>query len=130
MNEKQARAIVYERSNGICEVMVPGVCRGRATNYQHRKNRSQCSRGERWMPENGLHVCGTGTTGCHGWIHANPEKSYANGWMVKAALDPRQVPVRYRGQAKPQMLESDGTVRPATNGELINLLALGMGVQL
>jgi len=50
--------------------------------------------------------------------------------MVKAALDPRQVPVRYRGQAKPQMLESDGTVRPATIGELINLLALGMGVQL
>jgi hypothetical protein len=26
-------------------------------------------------------VCGSGTTGCHGWIHAHPAAARAAGWM-------------------------------------------------
>lgn len=85
--EKTARAMVRERSGGVCEVC--GTAR--ATNYQHRKNRSQA--GE-WSVVNGLDVCGSGTTGCHGWIHANPTKSYERGWMVHSWDDPANVPVR------------------------------------
>ncbi len=85
MNERECRRIVRLRSEGDCEVRIKGFCLGRATNFQHRKNRSQ---GGLWLPSNGLDVCGSGTTGCHGWIHANPEKAYASGWSVKSTKDP------------------------------------------
>jgi len=124
--ERYARHAVYNRSGGVCEVMVPGRCLYRATNYQHRKNRSQCAKDELWIAENGLHVCGSGTTGCHGWIHQFPRRSYELGWSVRHAHDPRRIPVFYRGYAAPQILESDGTFRDATVDELFELHAIGM----
>lgn len=81
MNERLARQRVRERSGGNCEVRHPEVCQGRATNFQHRKNRSQAGG---WSPSNGIDVCGSGTTGCHGWIHANPAEATARGWTVKS----------------------------------------------
>lgn len=86
-DEKIARQLVRERSGGICEVC--GVLP--ATNFQHRKNRSQ---GGRWSASNGLDACGSGTTGCHGFIHANPAKSYEAGWSVKSWADESTVPVK------------------------------------
>lgn len=40
-------------------------------------------------------LCGSGTTGCHGYVHAHPEKSYAKGWMVRrqGLDDPEEVPL-------------------------------------
>jgi len=90
-DERRARAIVAERSGGTCEVRIPRVCLGRATNFQHRKNRSQ---GGEYSAANGLHVCGSGTTGCHGYIHAHPAESYAEGWSVRSGQDPGREPVR------------------------------------
>lgn len=85
--EKEARRLVRERSGGLCE-----VCGVRpATNYQHRKNRSQ---GGQWSAVNGLDVCGSGTTGCHGRIHHSPAAAYEAGWSVKSWEDPAVVPVR------------------------------------
>jgi len=86
-NEKEARRLVAERSGGICEVCGAN----RATNFQHRKNRSQ---GGPWSASNGLHACGSGTTGCHGRMHQEPEEAYAFGWSVKGAADPASTPVR------------------------------------
>jgi hypothetical protein len=83
MNEKLARKIVYERSGGICE-----KCGwGRATNWHHRR-----AAGRVWAPENGLHLCGSGTTGCHGWITEHPEISRAHGWSVSNYADPGTTP--------------------------------------
>lgn len=28
-------------------------------------------------------LCGSGSTGCHGYVHAHPAESYASGWMVR-----------------------------------------------
>jgi hypothetical protein len=85
--EKEARRLVRERSGGICEVC--GAAR--ATNYQHRQNRSQAGA---WSASNGLDVCGSGTTGDHGYIHAHPAESYARGWSVRSWDDPASVPVQ------------------------------------
>lgn len=84
--ERQARRLVRERSGGICEV----CSAARATNFQHRKGRSQ---GGRWTASNGLDVCGSGTTGCHGYIHAHPDEACVKGWTVKSWDDERAVPV-------------------------------------
>lgn len=92
MNEKECRRLVRLRSNGDCEVRIVGFCLGRASNFQHRKNRSQ---GGLFLPSNGLDVCGSGTTGCHGWIHSHPKLSRDNGWMVRGSDDPAEVPFRH-----------------------------------
>jgi len=92
VNETTCRRIVRQRSNGGCEVRVTGVCLGRATNFQHRKNRSQ---GGRWLPSNGLDACGSGVHGCHGYIHAYPEESYRKGWSVPSWADPAAVPFEH-----------------------------------
>jgi hypothetical protein len=76
-----ARPIVRERSGGACEVCIPGVCLGRATNMHHRKPESH---GGESVPVNLLHVCGSGTTGCHGYIEHHRAESYENGWLVRS----------------------------------------------
>ncbi|MEU5155613.1 HNH endonuclease [Glycomyces sp. NPDC021274] len=104
-NERKARQLVRERSGGICEVC--GL--RRATNFQHRKNRSQ---GGRWTASNGLDVCGTGTTECHGDIHSNPTKAYEAGWSVKSWDDETTAPVRtWRGLV---LLDDEGGWKAAT----------------
>lgn len=47
------------------------------------------------VAENLVTLCGSGTTGCHGWVHAHPEKAYEQGWMIHrgSADDPAVVPV-------------------------------------
>lgn len=34
------------------------------------------------QPENLLQLCGSGTTGCHGWVHAHPARAYRLGYLV------------------------------------------------
>jgi hypothetical protein len=35
-------------------------------------------------PANLILLCGSGTTGCHGWVHEHPEAARAAGWIVRA----------------------------------------------
>lgn len=42
-------------------------------------------------------LCGSGTTGCHGWVHAHPAESYALGWLVHSWHDPKDVPMPLAG---------------------------------
>lgn len=58
----------------------------------HRRPRSH--------PWPGLHgaanlvlLCGSGTTGCHGWVHAHPAEAYRYGLLVHSWDDPSRVPV-------------------------------------
>lgn len=85
--EKTARRLVRERSGGVCE----SCGAARATNFQHRKGRGQ---GGPWSAANGFDVCGSGTTGCHGYMHAHPAESYERGWSVRSHDDPAAVPVQ------------------------------------
>jgi hypothetical protein len=36
-------------------------------------------------------LCGSGTTGCHGWIESHRAEAYANGWLVHSWDDPAEV---------------------------------------
>ena len=55
-------------------------------------------RGHKWpglnQPSNLLTLCGSGTTGCHGWVHAHPAQARELGFIVSAYNDnPASVPV-------------------------------------
>lgn len=37
-------------------------------------------------------LCGSGTTGCHGWCHAHPNKARAEGWILWSGENPAGKP--------------------------------------
>lgn len=91
--EKSTREAVRGRSGGLCE-----YCGHKASNMHHRVNRSQ---GGGWTPANVLHLCGSGTTKCHGFFTQHPQIAYQMGVSVsvkahgqQAVEDPGLVPVR------------------------------------
>lgn len=69
-------------------------------------------------PANLVRLCGSGTTGCHGWVHGHPAEAERLGLIVPGWLDPRDVPVRdWRGDWL--WLLDDGTARRLTQIEII-----------
>lgn len=44
-----------------------------------------------------LHLCGSGTTGCHGKIERERKCAYDNGWLVSRWGDPGLVQVKLPG---------------------------------
>jgi hypothetical protein len=104
-NEKRARALVYERSNGVCE------CCGmaRATEWQHRLPRSV---GGLWSPANGLHVCRE----THRWIDDHPKDANALGWHLFTWDSPLLSPARLAQHGWVWLLD-DGLMVPTTAPE-------------
>lgn len=84
MSIKIARDLVYARSGRRCE----RCGRRRGTNWHHRK-----AAGRIWTPENGLDLCGSGTTGCHGWVTHHPTLAKRYGWSVSNYDAPLLAPV-------------------------------------
>lgn len=83
------REVLADRSHGVCEIC--GIAA--ATNWHHRKNRSQGGGDEL---SNAMHLCGSGTTGCHGYVTGNPAESYRCGWSVRSGHLPLETPVLRR----------------------------------
>lgn len=84
-DERTARTQVTERDGGLCVRCL----RGDPTNFDHRKNRSQ---GGLWSASNGQLLCGSGTTGCHGWVTVHPHQAIIDGWAVPGWADPAEYP--------------------------------------
>lgn len=45
-------------------------------------------------PENLLAICGTGTTGCHGWLESHRLVAYTHGWLLRTGAHPAETPWR------------------------------------
>jgi hypothetical protein len=70
----------------VCE----GCGQAAASNWSHRIGRGV---GGLWAPSNGLHLCGSGTTGCHGYIGAEPTLARdERGWRLESHEVPAEVP--------------------------------------
>jgi hypothetical protein len=65
----------------------------------HRRNRGSGGSSDPAInrPSNLLTVCGSGTTGCHGWITNRPGEARDAGYVVSlnSTDNPRDVPVRH-----------------------------------
>lgn len=87
------RTLVTDRSAGFCE-----VCGHRAgSNIHHRAPRGMGgTKRNIHTPEWLLHVCGSGTTGCHGYIESHRDEAYTNGWLLRASADPSTPALLYR----------------------------------
>ena len=87
----EIREAVYERAQGMCEIMSPKAgCTGRAEHLHHRKLRSQ---GGEHTVENLVHICER----CHSYAHLHRAEADTDGWIVRSSYDPRHVPFLRRG---------------------------------
>lgn len=77
--------LIGDRDHGRCV-----RCYAMGGNRHHRKRRSQ---GGKDLGSNLILLCGSGTTGCHGYVHAHPEESYIKGWLVSGDADPALIPI-------------------------------------
>lgn len=85
---RKVRAAVFRRSHGACEKCGVGIPDD-AFECHHRQMRSQGGQDEF---VNCVALCGQYGK-CHREIHANPERSYREGWLVKSHQEPSEVPV-------------------------------------
>ena len=100
---KKMRQELETRAGFQCE-----ICgRWNADNAHHRKNRSQGGRNEL---SNLMLLCGSGTTGCHGFVTEHPSTAAHHGWRVKSFQTPSDVAVSVRGRWV--RLCDDGSVVP------------------
>lgn len=44
-------------------------------------------------PSNLLLLCGSGTTGCHGWVESYRNDAREFGFLVRRGVDPQTVPI-------------------------------------
>lgn len=114
----RTRSRLRERAHGCCERCgKPG-----ATNAHHRLNQSQ---GGPDALSNLLLLCGSGTTGCHGWVTEHPDDAQALGYTVKLGqlrlskgqpVSLHNVPVRrwsrVLGAGEWVLLDDDGGLTP------------------
>lgn len=87
------RDAVLERDHWSCVVCNEGLCGdpGWDWSIHHRVRRSQ---GVDNSPENLISVCGNGTQGCHGAIHARPGWARDfGGWLLRGNEPPLFLPV-------------------------------------
>jgi hypothetical protein len=105
--EKEARRIVVERSLGMCEIAIAGLCEGRGAGVHHRIKRGQ---GGPWAAANLLHACGSGTTGCHGWAELHPTQANELGVSLWSTQDYLEVPVvmRWMNEVSTWLLDNEG----------------------
>ena len=70
------------------------------------------------LPCNIVELCGSGTTGCHGWAHAHPAEAERFGYIIPSWRAPLSVPIRdWNGDW--WWLLDDGTAQRLTQIEII-----------
>jgi len=93
----RVRALVLGRDEHACARCGMSVT-DRPRSIHHRVRRSQ---GGGNSPENLITLCGSGVTGCHGWVHANVAEARAPGWLLLGDDDPLAESVMYAAEYGP-----------------------------
>ena len=83
---KQTLHLVFTRDEGCCArcgAPISGV-RGRDWSLHHRRPRGSGGSSLAWvnLPGNLIILCGSGVTGCHGYVESYRETAVARGFLV------------------------------------------------
>lgn len=82
---------IIERDAGACArcgAPVAHLERGIAWSIHHRRARGMGGARDAWInePANGVILCGSGTTGCHGDIEKHRDVAYDTGWLIRRGI--------------------------------------------
>lgn len=115
---KQVRAAVYERDQSRC-LRCGDHVGSSDRSIHHRKPRQMGGTSDPRIHalSNLVLLCGTGTTGCHGWIESNRAVARATGWLISRfeAAPESSVPLRFTDRIT--WLHDDGTKTTAYTTE-------------
>lgn len=106
------RKLVAARAREKCELCGRPLA-GIPASIHHRKPRGMGGTKDPSISgvANALLLCGTGTTGCHGFVERNRRDAVMNGWLVpRHGPPPDEVPFTDR-EGGTWLLESDGNKR-------------------
>lgn len=115
---RKAREVVLARAQFCCERCgdalsgEPGV--GYSVHHRLPRGMGGSRRHNVTSLANLVALCGSGTTGCHGWVESNREAAYEAGWLVRQAADPALIPVNLFGHGL-VFLIADGDYQDATS---------------
>lgn len=116
---KHVEALIIERDQGRCVrcgAHVVHLERGFAWSIHHRRPRGAGGTTLRWvsLAANGVTLCGSGTTGCHGWVERERTKAFDLGLLVSkigvATATTTRLKHRLYGWA---LLDNEGGYEPA-----------------
>lgn len=67
-----------------------------AMSVHHRRPRGMggTKRADTNYPSNLMAICGTGTSGCHGYVESHREEAYEKGWLVSQNEEPSSVALK------------------------------------
>lgn len=106
----KTRRAVLARDAETCQWCGGTLANGWFYSLQHRRARGMGGSRVPWvnLPGNLVAVHGSGTTGCHGHIEANPKEAAARGFRLSHRETPEDLPlIDYAGVA--WILRDDGT---------------------
>lgn len=90
------RDAVRERDGEACQLCGRPIG-SQPYSIHHRRPRQMGGDRSAHTADNLVLLCGTGTTGCHGWIESHRQVGYQEGFLVHRWDDPASVPVhRFR----------------------------------
>lgn len=90
----KTRAAVRERDQDRCVRCSLHVNVAGGGSIHHRQRRRDGGH----RPCNLIVLCGSGTTGCHGWVTAHPAQARDSGFIVPTWGDPATTPILYQGR--------------------------------
>lgn len=104
----KTREIVYARADRCCEREGCGVyAYGGSVHHRRARGMGGDKRSTTDRASNAILLCGSGTTGCHGWVEQNRATAIEAGLLVPSTLEPAEIPVTLRyGRV---LLHDDGT---------------------
>jgi len=104
----ETRIDVWTRADDKCERCGIYIVGGGAFSIHHRMPRGMGGTKNPWINDmsNLLLLCGTGTTGCHGWVESHRSEAYEDGLLVHSWLFPWEVPVHVHSNHR--LADADG----------------------
>lgn len=112
---RELRDEVLARDEGRC-VCGGDPIRGYDYSIQHRAARGMGGSKHANRPSNLILLCGSATTGCHGWVEANPAAARRLGFRVPAGTDPASWPLLWRGEHVRHLTDDGWAPLPAEEG--------------
>lgn len=94
--DEETRFIVFARAGYRCERCFKQLHGVFGVSVHHRRPRMMGgSRNEKLhLPANLIVLCGSGTSGCHGWVESNRDKSRDHGYLIQKVDSAEIIPFR------------------------------------
>lgn len=103
--------LVWRRAWSCCERCGIPVLRNRGGYSIHHRRRRRPEFDGVHAAANLLLLCGSGTTGCHGWVHGHPLDSRTEGFIVSTYAEPSSWGVLHAAHGW-VLLDNEGGVEP------------------